>query len=227
MDPGTALVTGASRGIGRETAIHLARAGMRVLACGRDRAALQSLADAAGPLLIAIPLDITDRAAVDGFIADLGGQSAVDLLVNAAGIFPDQGRGFQAVDENCIRASLDVHLFGTWRLVHALLPGMLQRGRGRIVNLTSGYGCSGMGAGMTGYRIAKAAVNALTQIAAAECKGDVKVNAVDPGWVRTDMGGPDAPRSVADAAADVVDAATLPADGPNGVLLRQRQVVAW
>lgn len=221
-----ALITGAARGIGRETARQLAAAGMQVIATSRRMEPLQGLANHAA--IQARLLDVTDADAVAALVAELErGNVAVDVLVNSAGVFPDQGQSFAAVTESIIRADLEVHLFGAWRLIHALLPGMLARGYGRVVNLSSGYGAAGMGAGMTGYRIAKAAVNALTQIAAAECHGDVKVNAVDPGWVATEMGGPQAPTGVAAAAADVVHGATLPAGGPNGVLLRRRAVRPW
>ena len=80
---------------------------------------------------------------------------------------------------------------------------------------------------MTAYRVAKNAVNALTRIAAHETRGEVKINAVDPGWVATDMGGPTAPRTAAEAAADLAHAVLLPADGPNGALLRYQKPVDW
>jgi len=226
----TALVTGATRGIGRETARQLAASGAHVVLTGRSYQACTAAADAIhndnGGHVDALALDVTEASDIEALLARL---PAVDILVNNAGIFPDQGMAFDDVDEATIRAELDVHLFGAWRLCRAYLPGMLERGHGRIVNLTSGYGCTGMDAGMPGYRLAKASVNALTQIVAAEVEGhgDIKINAVDPGWVRTDMGGDKAPRGVAEAAADVVWAATLPPDGPHGALLRYRESASW
>ena len=105
---------------------------------------------------------------------------------------------------------------------------MLAKGDGRIVNLSSGYGCFSEGLeGPAAYAISKAALNAATLKLSELCRGDVKVVAVDPGWVRTRMGGDAAPRPVADATADVVWAATLPPEAPNGVLFRRREVAQW
>lgn len=228
----TALITGATRGIGYAAARQLAEAGHRVLLAGRDGAAAACAAGIiqadTGTDVEARRLDVADAGSCQALLDTLSGDGEqVDVLVNNAGIFPDFGAGFFEVDEATIRAGLDVHFFGAWRLTRALLPGMLAHGHGRIVNLTSGYGAGGMGGGMTAYRVAKATVNALTQIAAAEARDDVKVNAVDPGWVATDMGGEQAPRTPAEAAADVIHAATLPADGPNGALLRYRKQAKW
>lgn len=228
----TALITGATRGIGYAVAHQLAQAGQRILLTGRDRdtaarAAQVIQADTGGEVLPQ-KLDVADAESCRALLDALrqSGEK-IDILINNAGIFPDFGAGFFDVDEATIRAEMEVHFFGAWRLTRELLPGMLARGHGRIVNLTSGYGTSGMGTGMTAYRAAKAAVNALAQIAAAEARGDVKVNAVDPGWVASDMGGEQAPRTPAEAAADVVHAATLGADGPNGVLLRHQRPADW
>lgn len=227
-----ALVTGATRGIGYQVALRLAEMGQRVLLAGRRKAdaeraanSIQTQTDAA---VASTCLDVADAESCQ-FLLDTLAETGqpVHMLINNAGIFPDQGNGFFDVDEATIRAELEVHFLGAWRLTRGLLPGMLARGHGRIVNLTSGYGATGMGGGMTAYRVAKAAVNALTQIAAAEAHGDVKINAVDPGWVSTDMGGKQAPRTPAEAAADVVHAATLAQDGPNGALFRYRNMVDW
>lgn len=228
----TALVTGATRGIGYAVAWQLAQAGQRVLLTGRDSAAAASAAAMiqaeTGTDIASRQLDVADAESCQALLDSLQATGEqVAILINNAGIFPDFGAGFFDVDEATIRAELEVHFFGAWRLTRGLLPGMLARGHGRIVTLTSGYGATGMGGGMTAYRVTKAAVNALTQIAAAEARGDVKVNAVDPGWVASDMGGEQAPRTPAEAAADVVHAASLPADGPNGVLLRHQQPADW
>lgn len=228
----TAIITGATRGLGYAIARQLAQQGKRVWVTGRDGTAANEVAKTlhleTGANVVPGCLDVTDPASCHALMDSLVKTGdEIDILVNNAGIFPDLGSGFFDVDERTIRHELEVHFFGAWRLTHALLPGMLTRGYGRIVNLTSGYGATGMGGGMTGYRIAKAAINALTQITAAETEGNVKINAVDPGWVATDLGGEQAPRTPAEAAADIVHAATLAACGPNGALLRHQQVVSW
>ena len=106
---------------------------------------------------------------------------------------------------------------------------MLEGGYGRIVNLSSGLGqLAEMGGGWPAYRCSKTALNALTRILHAEIADPrIKVNAVSPGWVRTDMGGQQASLSVAEGADTAVWAATLPADGPSGCFLENRQIIPW
>lgn len=118
---------------------------------------------------------------------------------------------------------------GPLRLIEAIVPGMRERGYGRVVNLSSGAGqLSDMGSGFPAYRMSKAALNALTRLTAAELgPGDVKINAMCPGWVRTDMGGPNATRTVEKGAETAVWLATLPADGPSGGFFRDRKPIPW
>lgn len=224
--PRTALITGANRGIGHETALQLAEGGLHVIVAGRDPGGCTEVAEAiraGGGSAKALTLDVTDPAAGKA-LAGL----AVDVLVNNAGVFPDYGVSVFDVEEATVRAAFEVNFHGPLRISRALVPGMIERGYGRVVSLTSGYASlEGMTGTLAAYRTSKAALNALTCILAAEAEGDVKVNAVDPGWVRTDMGGPQAPRAPAEAAADVVLAATLPADGPTGRLLKRGQPVPW
>ena len=106
---------------------------------------------------------------------------------------------------------------------------MKARSYGRIVNMSSTLGqLKDMGAGYPGYRISKAALNALTRVAAAEFgPGNIKVNAMSPGWVKTDMGGPEATRTVAEGADTAVWLATLPDDGPSGGFFDSRKPIAW
>jgi NAD(P)-dependent dehydrogenase (short-subunit alcohol dehydrogenase family) len=118
---------------------------------------------------------------------------------------------------------------GPLRLIEAFVPGMRERGYGRVVNLSSGAGqLSDMGAGYPAYRMSKAALNALTRITAAELgRGNVKINAMCPGWVRTEMGGPNATRTVDKGAETAVWLATLPADGPSGGFFRDMKPIPW
>jgi NAD(P)-dependent dehydrogenase (short-subunit alcohol dehydrogenase family) len=118
---------------------------------------------------------------------------------------------------------------GPLQLIQAVVPHMKARGYGRIVNLSSGAGqLADMGGGFPAYRMSKAALNALTRIAAAELgPGDIKINAMCPGWVKTAMGGPGATRSVEKGAETAVWLATLPADGPTGGFFRDRKPIPW
>ena len=122
---------------------------------------------------------------------------------------------------------LATNLIGPFLLCQTLIP--LMQGRGRVVNVSSGMGqLSEMGGGFPAYRMSKAGLNALTRIFARELEGTgVKVNAVCPGWVRTDMGGAGAARSVEEGVATTVWLATLPDDGPSGGLFRDRKPIPW
>ncbi|MDT0619667.1 SDR family NAD(P)-dependent oxidoreductase [Salinisphaera sp. P385] len=226
------LLTGANRGIGLATARLLAGAGHELLLTGRNASdiavAAQRLQTETGASVTGRALDVTDAAACQRLLDETAAEpDGIDALVNNAGVFDDLGAGFFDVDEATIRRAFEVHFLGAWRLLHGLLPGMNERGFGRVVNLTSGYGGAPPGPGMTAYRVAKSAVNTLTRIAAHETRGNVKINAVDPGWVATDMGGAKAPRTPDDAARDVAHAVLVPADGPNGMLLRYQTPVDW
>jgi NAD(P)-dependent dehydrogenase (short-subunit alcohol dehydrogenase family) len=154
----------------------------------------------------------------------------VDILINNAGIMADpRGARLASASLDVMRETLETNVLGPLALMQALLPIMKKRNYGRIVNLSSGLGqLTGMGNGTPAYRISKTALNALTCIVAAETAGsNILVNAACPGWVRTDMGGPDAPRTVAEGADTAVWLATLPAGGPTGGYFRDRKKIAW
>ena len=151
---------------------------------------------------------------------------AVDVLVNNAGIYR-RGTSLDVAIAD-MRESFEIHFFGPLALCQALIPGMARRGYGRVVNVSSGYGA--LSAGLPGdaaYSLSKAALNALTLRLSKEVGRGVKVNAACPGWVRTRMGGPEAPRSVEDGAATVVWLATLPASGPSGGFFRDGELLSW
>jgi NAD(P)-dependent dehydrogenase (short-subunit alcohol dehydrogenase family) len=122
-----------------------------------------------------------------------------------------------------------VNLFGAWRLTRAMLPLLRASGHGRIVNVSSGGGqLEDMQGGRAAYRVSKTGLNALTRILAAEEGGSgILVNSMCPGWVRTEMGGEAAPRSVEEGADTAVWLATLPDDGPSGGFFRDRKPIPW
>jgi NAD(P)-dependent dehydrogenase (short-subunit alcohol dehydrogenase family) len=134
----------------------------------------------------------------------------------------------ESADLRVAAEALEVNVLGAWRTTQALLPLLRRSGHGRIVNVSSGAGSiSQMGVGPPAYQVSKAALNALTRTLAAELRpAGILVNAVCPGWVATDMGGPGG-RPVADGAAGIVWAATLPDDGPAGGFFRDRRPVPW
>jgi NAD(P)-dependent dehydrogenase (short-subunit alcohol dehydrogenase family) len=227
-----ALVTGANRGIGREAARQLARAGLFVVATGRDRARMVATAeelDREGIQVQAEELDVADPESVTACASDLRRAGlTVDVLVNNAAILLDEGGSAVDLAEDVLRRTLETNLLGPVRTCRAFVPGMVERGYGRVVNVSSGAGSlARMGGYAPAYSISKAALNALTRQLAAHVHGDVKVNAVDPGWVRTDMGGPGAPGAPEKAVETIVWLATLPIEGPSGGFFYQRRPAEW
>ncbi|MDP9277396.1 MAG: SDR family oxidoreductase [Actinomycetota bacterium] len=225
-----ALVSGASRGIGREVARQLAADhGFLVLAGARDP-------EAAGPSdherITFVRLDVADQASVDRLADQVGSDPGrLDVLVNNAGI---GGRtGYQArladADLGDIKEVLETNLFGALRLTKAMLPLLGQSPHPRVVNVSSGAGqLDEMNGGIHGYRLSKVGLNALTRILADdEAESRLLVNSMCPGWVRTDMGGPSASRSVEEGADTAVWLATLPDDGPSGGFFRDRKPIPW
>ncbi|AGA92290.1 short-chain dehydrogenase of unknown substrate specificity [Thioflavicoccus mobilis 8321] len=231
-----AIVTGAYRGIGLETCRALAERGYAVVLTARREAAGRQAAEALrrdGHDIRYQPLDVTDASSIEHlarFIDETFGR--LDVLVNNAGIFPDPTPGSGAasvfaVDAETLRAGFETNTIAPLRLCQTLIP--LMRGEGRIVNVSSGMGqLSEMNGCCPGYRLSKTALNAVTRIFADELRGTgIKVNSVCPGWVRTEMGGPEAPRSPQEGARGILWAATLPADGPSGGFFRDGQPIPW
>lgn len=222
------LITGANRGIGLETARVLAERGHTILLGSRDRgrgeAAAAGIGEEGGDVRV-VQLDVADAGSIERCVTEVAGDG-VDVLINNAGIYPSGTvlDGDPGDWERCMA----VHVHGPLRLIRGLVPGMVDRGHGRVVNVSSGSGSFGEGlSGPAPYCVSKAALNALTVKLADALPGAVKVNAVCPGWVRTRMGGANASRSVAEGAEGLVWAATLPDDGPTGGFFRDGEPIPW
>jgi NAD(P)-dependent dehydrogenase (short-subunit alcohol dehydrogenase family) len=213
-----ALVTGANRGLGLEVARQLEALGYDVIAGARDPAAVPRG-------LRAVRLDVDDPASIDAVRSALDG---LDVLVNNAAIHYDTWQGVLGADLGVVREAWETNTLGPWRMAQAFADLLRASPAGRLVNVSSGAGAlTGMRDGSPAYSISKAALNALTlMLADALAPDGVLVNAVCPGWVATDMGGPGG-RPVADGAAGIVWAATLPDGGPTGGFFRDRRPIPW
>jgi len=229
-----AVVTGGNKGIGYEICLQLARKGLRVVLTSRDpekgREARKKL-EKEGLDVLQHQLDVTDQASVAAIARYIESEfGRVDVLVNNAGILIDsRSTSVLREKEETFRITLETNFFGALRMCQALVPLMQKNHYGRVVNLSSGLGqLNDMGDGTPAYRVSKTALNALTRMVAKAVEGDnILVNSICPGWVRTDMGGPGASRSVERGAETAAWLAMLPHDGPTGGFFRDKKPIPW
>jgi len=231
--PRVALVTGANRGMGLETCRQLLARGMRVVMTGRDMAALQracrEMPDTSENLA-AVRMDVTDPGSIEAaYRTAVERVGTVDVLVNNAAVLLFEDSDVLSIPADAFRSTFETNLFGAIEVCRVFAPPMADRGYGRIVNVSSGAGqLSAMSTYAPAYAMSKAALNAFTRILADTYHSrGVLANAVDPGWVRTDMGGLSAPRSVQQGVATTVWLATLPSDGPTGGFFRDKRSIEW
>ncbi|MBU6470647.1 MAG: SDR family NAD(P)-dependent oxidoreductase [Gammaproteobacteria bacterium] len=233
-----AVVTGANRGLGLETARQLASRGLHVILTARNP---RTGAEALGRLQtekLAVELrklDVNsteDAQALARYIKEAHGR--VDVLVNNAGILPESSRDAGAKSANPLKVSpltvmeiFNTNTLGAVRLIQALAPLMPEGAR--IVNVSSGMGAlNDTGGGYLGYRISKAALNMVTRMFAAElAPRGILVNSVCPGWVRTDMGGTGASRSIEKGVETIVWLASAPEATESGFFWRDRRKIPW
>ena len=224
-----ALVTGANRGMGLETCRQLLAQGLRVAVTGRDEAAVkQALGglDAADGQAAAVRLDVSDVTSIEKAAREVAERlGPVDVLVNNAAILDFEASEVLSIPAEGFQKTLKTNLFGAIEVCRVFVPPMVKRGYGRVVNVSSGAGrLSGMKTYAPAYSISKTALNAFTRILAETYRGrGVLVNAVDPGWVRTDMGGGAAPRSLQQGVDTTVWLATLPDNGPTAGFFKDRR----
>jgi NAD(P)-dependent dehydrogenase (short-subunit alcohol dehydrogenase family) len=239
--PSIALVTGANKGIGLETARQLGHRGMHVFLGSRDfdrgHTAVAKLRSE-GITVEDIEIDVTKprtlRAAARIIEKHFG---HLDVLVNnAAIVLDDQKKKPSEQSLDIWRETFETNVFGMISVTQAFLPLLLKSNAGRIVNLSSGLASAtihadpkgGLPKNIAAYSVSKTAVNAWTIQLAAELKDTpIKVNAGDPGWVKTDLGGPDAPLEVADGARTSIHLATLDENGPTGGFFKTKNSIPW
>jgi NAD(P)-dependent dehydrogenase (short-subunit alcohol dehydrogenase family) len=226
------LVTGGNRGIGFEICRQVAACGAQVVLTARHQQAGDEAVKRLATQKLSAQfhqLDITDSqsaVALRDYLQRTFGR--LDVLINNAGIFSKEDGPGLNVKMETVRATLETNTMAPLHLSQ-LLASLLQRGSSaRIVNVSSGMGAlSEMQGGYAAYRISKTALNAVTALLAAELSGQVAVNSACPGWVRTDMGGPNAERDVSEGAAGIVWLALDAPQDLTGKFLRDRQVIPW
>ena len=228
-----AVVTGGNRGLGFEACRQLAKQGIQVILTSRDttkgNAAVEKL-QAEGLDVVCHALDVTNADSAQQlaeFVRDQFGH--LEILVNNAGVLLDPGSNLLNTQMQTLQQTLETNVYGPLQLCQALVPLMKTHNYGRVVNVSSGAGqLSDMNGGYPCYRISKTALNAITRILAIEMQGtNILVNSVCPGWVRTDMGGPNASRTPEQGVNTIVSLATLPDNGPTGGFFRDRQPIPW
>lgn len=234
MERKVAIVTGANRGIGFEICKELSNQGIQVILTARDsqkgKATIEDLT-ALGLNVDFHPLDVSDIESIQKLAHYVQQKyGGLDILINNAGVMIDRTQSIIEAEVNVIRQTMEVNFYGVLNMVQQFVPMMHHSDTSRVINLSSGLGAlHEMGAGHPGYRISKTALNALTAILAGELRSKgIRVNSMCPGWVKTDMGGQAAPRSVTQGADTAVWLATAPAQEiPHGKFLRDRQTIDW
>jgi len=220
------IVTGANRGIGRQITKELAALGHEVILTARDKEKGKEAAKDLGATFY--QLDVSAADSIQSFVEKLQADfSCIDVLVNNAGIFQDKDKPAHNPDFSIIRKTLETNLLGAWQLVVALLPLLRKSEDPRVINVSSGLGAmNDMGGQFPGYRLSKVGMNAMTQMIHAELGEEIKINSMCPGWVKTDMGGEGAHRSLEKGAETAVWLSTYP-DIPNGKFLRDKEIIDW
>jgi NAD(P)-dependent dehydrogenase (short-subunit alcohol dehydrogenase family) len=225
----TILVTGATRGIGREVARELVNQGHNVYFGTRDLAVDTELVDDIEGIAHWLAIDTSNsdsiRAAAERF-GEL--ESQLDILINNAGIYPDQGLNILDISRERMVDTLQTNTFGPLEVVQEFLPYLTKATQPRIINVSSGLGqITGLSADNPSYCLSKLALNGITLMLAEKLKDQVAVNSVCPGWVKTDMGGENAPRSIPEGAAGILWLALEADPTLTGGFYRDGKPIEW
>ncbi len=223
------LVTGGNRGIGREICRQLAALGHTVLLGSRDLKKGEEVAARMEGEVLPVKLEVTKEADINDLAAHIRDKfGRLDVLINNAGILVGQ-KGTVDVDIEEAKSIMEVNFYAPWKLSQAMIPLLKNSPEGRIVNMSSGMGeWDSLRLGSyAGYRLSKTSLNALTVQMAGELSGTkVKVNAMCPGWVKTDMGGAGADRPV-EQGADTATWLATTEQIPTGKFFRDRKEISW
>lgn len=223
----TALVTGGNRGLGLEVVKKMAIMGHKVLLGCRDIEEGSDLARRTFGQIAAVELDLSNSKILRAKTAAIMDQyGPIDILINNAGILK-QGDALTTKSED-FYDTIQINLTACFDIIQMLLPGMIDRDYGRIVNVSSDWGSFADGlTGPVSYSVSKAALNALTLSMSHSLPKNVKINSVHPGWLRTEMGGEGAPLSAEEGAETVVWLANAPAIASSGGFYHRKMGKAW
>jgi len=227
----TVLITGANRGIGFETARQLAGHKFHVVIGVRSEQqglkALRELERFGKASLLAV--DVSDSKSIATAASNFASTGQLDLLINNAGIYPDEGISILTISREQMVGTFQTNTFGPLEVTRAFLPYLKKSSNARVINVSSGYGqLDGLSANVPSYCLSKLALNGLTIMLAEALKADgISVNSMCPGWVRTDMGGSAAPRSVEEGADTAVWLATEADQKLTGKFFRDRKEIPW
>ncbi|NOU75226.1 SDR family NAD(P)-dependent oxidoreductase [Paenibacillus sp. LMG 31458] len=233
QDKQVAFVTGGNRGIGYELVKQLALNGFKVILASRNpemgHEAAQKLKESDLDVSF-VMMDVDNQESIRQAAITVNERyGRLDVLINNAGVYLDENEKLLTMDPSILEKTMATNFFGAYYAIISFLPFMEKQGYGRIINVSSEYGAMGEMSvqGVGAYKLSKLALNGLTQLAAAEIKGDIKINAVCPGWVSTDMGGPSAPRTPKQAAESILWLATIGPEGPHGGFFRDGKRIDW
>jgi NAD(P)-dependent dehydrogenase (short-subunit alcohol dehydrogenase family) len=227
----TVLITGGNRGIGFETARQLATRGFHVVIGARSEPhgekALHEL-ERHGKVSVLI-VDVSNSKSIAAAASKFSSVGQLDVLLNNAGIYPDEGVSILTIPREQMMSTFQTNTFGPLEMTQALLPYLKKSSAARVINISSGYGeIDGLSADVPSYCLSKLALNGVTiMLAAALKEHGIAVNSMCPGWVRTEMGGPSASRSVEEGADTAVWLAMEADQKLTGKFFRDRKEIGW
>jgi len=235
MKPRIAVVTGANKGMGKAISEKLASQNYHVIMVGRNDNDLKKAGNELAEKKYSVETFLADISQKEDcekliqFIDKTHGR--LDVLINNAGIYIDESKECSdlAFKDSVMKQTMETNAMAPYRLMKGLIPLMRKNGHGRVVNVSSGLGSfEGAASYCLSYSVSKATLNMLTKLFASEVDGTkIKVNAICPGWVQTDMGGKSAPRTIEQGISGMLWAATLDESGPNGGFFRDGNPIDW
>jgi NAD(P)-dependent dehydrogenase (short-subunit alcohol dehydrogenase family) len=226
----TALVTGANKGIGLEIVRKLLAEGLRVLLTARNAAAGKVAASSLDGDVRFLQMDVSDDASIQKGAQTYGELSdSLDVLINNAGIYPDENFDILTISRAQLVETFQTNTFGPVKVTQAFLPFLKKSNAPRVINISSGYGeIGGLSYKVSSYCLSKLALNGVTIMLDQALRSEgIAVYAMCPGWVRTDMGGANAARSVEEGADTAVWLATDAPQTLSGKFFRDRKVIGW